>query len=116
MPVRTWAWVALVLLFALLQAGAPAEALAKTNPKAEAEAILEATGVRGGLVVHLGSGDGLAASIDRLALAWPAPPAVLGPEPGVPLADIALRFVLPLTKGPLRGDGHFRDFVQDRRM
>jgi hypothetical protein len=70
----------------------PREATGSRRPW-PARAVSTATGAE---TRREGSGEGVAARIDRLTLAWPTPPApaVLGPEAGVPLTDIALSFVL----------------------
>ena len=41
-----------------LLAGPPTVASAKAEPDKQAREILDATGVRGGVIVHLGCGDG----------------------------------------------------------
>ncbi len=48
----------LSLVVSLAAALLPASAEAAATPEAEARVILQATGIRGGLVVHLGCGDG----------------------------------------------------------
>ena len=61
------AWSAVLLLVLAWTAAATA---ADASPEGEAQAILQATGVRGGLVVHLGCGDGRLTAALRAGDAW----------------------------------------------
>ena len=60
MPCRRWmpALQSLLLSMAVLLSAARAQSAAKSPETAQARAILEAAGTQGGIVVHLGCGDG----------------------------------------------------------